>query len=441
MTIFHRPIYPRTLLTLLLWNLLTAVTTFLFIKHYYIAGIIGVIIWIEGAKRLYKLFTKNNSKMTFLLDAIENSDYNFKYTTQGVSEDEKQVNLLLNRIVEIMTKAKLNAQQREKYYELILDAVNTGVVVIDNKGFVYQRNKEALRLLGMTIFTHITQLKRIDENLYETFDHIKGGEKKNISFQQETGTTTLSIHAASMNLQGTPVRLLALNDIKSELDEKEIDSWIRLTRVLTHEIMNSVTPITSLSETLLKRVNPQNKELKTGLETIRSTGSGLILFVENYRKFTHIATPVPSLFYVKNFAVRMRQLSLHLITAGNITITIDVQPADLIVYADENLISHVALNLLKNAIQAIGTTQQDGIIILKAYCDANEAVIIKISNNGPLIPPEEQEHIFVPFFTTKHDGSGIGLSISRQIMRLSGGSLTLQSDTKRHITTFTLKFP
>ena len=192
-----------------------------------------------------------------------------------------------------------------------------------------------------------------------------------------------------MTLQEKHVRIIAINDINSELDDKEIESWIRLTRVLTHEIMNSVTPITSLSDTLLSLHQNVDEEIRGGLEVISSTGKSLIAFVESYRKFTHIPTPQPSLFYVNKFAERLTRLARHHNNYPNITIRIDVEPEDLIVYADENLITQVVLNLLKNAMQAIGHEQENGLILFKAYCDPNEAVILEVTNNGPIIPPRK----------------------------------------------------
>ena len=258
----------------------------------------------------------------------------------------------------------------------------------------------------------------------------------------------LSVRTSEITVHGNHLRILALNDINNELDEKEIDSWTRLTRVLTHEIMNSVTPITSLSDTLLQLVdhrtadNNGEDEIRQGLQTISSTSKGLLSFVESYRRFTRIPTPEPSLFFVKGFVERMVQLARHQFPeAGGITFDIDVNPDDLILHADENLISQVILNLLKNAIQAIGDEQANGLILLRARSDEKEAITIEVTNNGPLIPPEEAEHIFIPFFTTKSEGNGIGLSISRQIMRLSGGSLELRSNPAAGLTTFVLTFP
>ncbi|MEG0455000.1 MAG: HAMP domain-containing sensor histidine kinase, partial [Bacteroides sp.] len=232
------------------------------------------------------------------------------------------------------------------------------------------------------------------------------------------------------------LRILSLNDINTELDEKEIDSWIRLTRVLTHEIMNAITPITSLSDTLLSLATPGNEEIRNGLQTISTTGKGLLAFVESYRRFTRIPSPEPSLFYLKPFLDRMIELARHQNNCSHITFRVEIEPADLILYADENLITQVSVNLLKNAIQAIGT-QPDGVITLRAYGNAAEEVLIEFRNNGKPIPPDVAPHIFIPFFTTKEGGSGIGLSISRQIMRLSGGSIVLLPDKEtRFVLTF-----
>ena len=340
--------------------------------------------WLATLRGISLLFKRNAQKVAFMFDAIDNSDYAFKYATRGRSSNDKLVSDSLNRITQILFQAKAEAIQKEKYYELIMNQVNTGIIVEDDKGNIFQTNNEALRLLGLTVFTHARQLGRIDENLERLISDVRPGEKHQISFINERGTVHLSVRVSEMTLQEKHVRIIAINDINSELDDKEIESWIRLTRVLTHEIMNSVTPITSLSDTLLSRHH------------------------NNY---------------------------------PNITIRIDVEPKDLIVYADENLITQVVLNLLKNAMQAIGHEQENGLILFKAYCDPNEAVILEVTNNGPIIPPEEAEHIFVPFFTTKEGGSGIGLSISRQIMRLSGGSIALRSNPAQRQTTFVLTFP
>ncbi|MDR1258399.1 MAG: PAS domain-containing protein [Tannerellaceae bacterium] len=390
---------------------------------------------------VWRKFRRNAQKIAFMFDAIDNADHAFRYAESGRSSADRLVNRSLNRIIRILFQAQADAMQKEKYYELILNSVSTGIIVIDEGGYIYQTNSEALRLLGLSVFTNVRQLRRLGEGLEEFFTNIRPGNRRHISFTNERGAVHLSVGVSEARLKDKPMRILAINDINSELDDKEIDSWIRLTRVLTHEIMNGITPITSLSDTLLSIYADADKEILHGLETISITGKNLISFVESYRKFTHIPEPEPSLFYVRKFALRMAQLARHQNNYPSIAISVDVCPDDLIVYADESLISQVTLNLLRNAMQAIGHDKADGQIRFKAYCDASEAVIMEISNNGPPIPPEEAQHIFVPFFTTKEGGSGVGLSISRQIMRLSGGSITLKSSPSTKETTFVLTFP
>lgn len=382
---------------------------------------------------LYRIHTK---RVLFMIDALENNDNAIHFPEEKNTPETRDINRALNRVGHILYNVKSETAQQEKYYELILDCINTGVLVLNDNGAIYQKNNEALRLLGLNVLTHIRQLSKVDVTLMQKVEFCRTGEKLQITFNNERGTVNLSIRVSDITIRKEHLRILALSDINSELDEKEIDSWIRLTRVLTHEIMNSVTPITSLSDTLLSLSDIHDEEIRSGLQTISTTGKGLLAFVESYRRFTRIPTPEPSLFYVKAFIDRMVELARHQNTCKNITFHTDIFPADLIVYADENLISQVVINLLKNAIQAIGT-QADGKIEISARCNDSEEVLIEIKNNGPVIPPEIADHIFIPFFTTKEGGSGIGLSISRQIMRLSGGSITLLPGKE---TKFVLKF-
>lgn len=407
----------------------------------------------------HRLYEQHIKKVLFMLDAIENNDNAVHFDDKEHTPDTRLINRALNRVAHILYNVKSETAQQEKYYELILECVNTGIVVLNDNGAVYQKNSEALRLLGLNVFTHVSQLERVDPHLCRLLAACHAGDKLQIPFSNERGSVNLSVRASDITVRREHLRILALNDINNELDEKEIDSWIRLIRVLTHEIMNSVTPITSLSDTLLTLTGADasgsgnREEIRSGLQTISSTGKGLLAFVESYRRFTRIPTPEPSLFYVKGFMERMVELARHQYPDARIRFHTDIVPEDLILYADENLIAQVVINLLKNAIQAIeqataeqqeqdgeerqGTTAQEGNIRIKAYCNQAEAVLIEIANDGPPIPPDVAEHIFIPFFTTKEGGSGIGLSISRQIMRLSGGSISLLPGKE---TAFVLKF-
>ena len=258
--------------------------------------------------RLYQLHTK---QVLFMINALENNDNTFHFPEENGTPESQKINRALNRVGHILYNVKAETAQQEKYYELILDFVSTGLLVLNDNGAVYQKNKEALRLLGLNIFTHIHQLSKVDTTLMEKIENCRPGDKLQVIFHNERGTVNLSIRVSEINVRKEHLRILALNDINTELDEKEIDSWIRLTRVLTHEIMNSVTPITSLCDTLLSMSEGKDEEISHGLQTISTTGKGLLSFVESYRQFTRIPAPEPSLFYVKAFIERMIELARH----------------------------------------------------------------------------------------------------------------------------------
>ena len=354
--------------------------------------------------------------MIFLFDAIDNVDFSFKFPMQGVSKNDRILHQSLNRIKAFLQHTREEQMEREKYYEKILNMVDAGIMVVDSHDNVLQHNQAALRLLDTDVLTHLNQVR---EKLKD--EHLAKHE-----------TTTM--------IKDKPVRIIAISDVSHELSNQEIDSWIKLIRVLTHEIMNTITPVTSLSETLLKELE-ESESLRIGLETIHKTGTELLSFVNNYRRFTHVPQPQPSLFYVEPFLNRMAMLCNH-------EVSIEVSPKDLLVYADESLIAHVVTNLLKNAVEAIKEKESTEVsedkhafIRIKAYANEQEAIVIDVTNNAGIIPDDIAAHIFIPFFTTKKEGSGIGLSLSRQIMRVSGGTLSLHQNKEENTTTFRIVIP
>ena len=402
--------------------------------------IVLLLVAVVGYIRLYRHYRRNIKKVTFLFDAIDNGDFSFNFPTEKRFKEDKILHQSLNRIKLFLQHTREEQMEREKYYEQILNTVDTGILVVDSHDNILQHNQAALRLLDTDVLTHMNQVK---------------GKLKD---------EHLAKHETQAMLKDKHVRIIALSDVSHELSNQEVDSWIKLIRVLTHEIMNTITPVTSLSETLLTRVT-EDKYLKQGLETIHKTGTELLAFVNNYRRFTHVPQPQPALFYVEPFLERMALLCNH-------EVEISVSPKDLLVYADESLLSHVVTNLLKNAVEAFKEkgklsaerNKQDGneqgrnkqecrsadlqsaaskkaFIRLQAYANAQESIIIDVSNTAGLIPEDVASHIFIPFFTTKPEGSGIGLSLSRQIMRVSGGNLSLHQDKAQGITTFRIIIP
>lgn len=371
--------------------------------------IVLLLVAVVGYIRLYRHYRRNIKKVTFLFDAIDNGDFSFSFPTEKRFKEDKILHQSLNRIKLFLQHTREEQMDREKYYEQILNVVDTGILVVDSHDNILQHNQAALRLLDTDVLTHMNQVK---------------GKLKD---------EHLAKHETQAMLKDKHVRIIALSDVSHELSNQEVDSWIKLIRVLTHEIMNTITPVTSLSETLLTRVT-EDKDLKQGLETIHKTGTELLAFVNNYRRFTHVPQPQPALFYVEPFLERMAMLCNH-------EVEISVSPKDLLAYADESLLSHVVTNLLKNAVEAFKEKRKLSFIRLQAYANAQESIIIDVSNNAGLIPEDVASHIFIPFFTTKPEGSGIGLSLSRQIMRVSGGSLSLHQDKTQGIITFRIIIP
>lgn len=391
-----------------------------------------LVVSVAGYIRLYRHYRRNIKKVIFLFDAIDNVDFSFNFPMQGVSKNDRILHQSLNRIKAFLQHTREEQMEREKYYEKILNMVDAGIMVVDSHDNVLQHNQAALRLLDTDVLTHLNQVR---EKLKD--EH-------------------LSKHETATMIKDKPVRIIAISDMSHELSNQEIDSWIKLIRVLTHEIMNTITPVTSLSETLLKELeedmhwegrfatcpnSPKEKDLRIGLETIHKTGTELLSFVNNYRRFTHVPQPQPSLFYVEPFLNRMAMLCNH-------EVSIEVSPKDLIAYADESLIAHVVTNLLKNAVEAIKEKESTEVsedkhafIRIKAYANEQEAIVIDVTNNAGIIPDDIAAHIFIPFFTTKKEGSGIGLSLSRQIMRVSGGTLSLHQDKEADTTTFQIVIP
>ena len=401
-----------------------------------ILWIVGVISCVASVLVFRKMQQQLREKSWLMLEAIRNRDYSFRLPVAGFSGGERVLQDTLNRFGGLMSEQKQLMEQRERFYEQILSSVTSGIIVLDEDMKVVQTNPAAARLLGLPVLSTLQQLDRYGTEVPHVFRTLGAGERCNIQFSTSKGEVQLLVRASVMQLGDRTVRILALNDIRNELDAKELDSWIKLTRVLTHEIMNSIAPISSLSETFLKRSDVIGTPLYDGIRAIHETSTGLISFVDSYRKFSSLQKPSPEPFYLLDLLHQVEGLTL---VPENIALTLQIEPAELMLYADPNLIRQVLINLIKNAVQAIGGHK--GRIHVRAYSSADEHVFVYVSNDGPAIPEAEAEQIFVPFFTARSEGSGIGLSLSRQIMKLSGGTISLlRSGTNGWNTTFVLEF-
>lgn len=442
-----KSIHYRLVLFIILLILSASLLTLCIIKEQYVYSLIPALGVFTSLYLLTFHYKKFNQNILFLLNALDNGDYSFHFTESKMSARERDLNTMMNRIKDILTNARKEVIQNEKFLSLIIENVSTGIVIVTERGNVRTVNHSALQLLGLPVFTHLNQLSSINEDYPLLFHNIKAGEKGQISVINEREEVLVSLQVSQIKVNDDLIKVITLNNIGNELEAKEMESWIRLIRVMTHEIMNSIAPITSLSETMLTLLN--DKDLDTmdssmknntveAFDTIHITAKGLLAFVESYRRFTGVPQPVIKVFELRPLINKLVHLHEHLMEDRNIEVQIIAKDENSIISGDENLITQVVVNIIKNAIQAIDPSEHGKIFI--KYSIQNKFTYIDISNTGKPIPKEELSSIFIPFFTTKESGSGIGLSISRYIMRLHGGKL-IHSLSPEGYTTFTLVFP
>ncbi|PIF03172.1 MAG: hypothetical protein CR987_00635 [Draconibacterium sp.] len=427
-----RYFYIRLICYILLIIGLSGLGVWLFFKDYSFALIflVALVILLVSFKILSS-FDKIQEKITYFFNAVENEDSTLYFSENMSYKPLRELNKSLNRINMLIREAKLKNREQEQYFAALLEQVTTGIVVLNAKGNILQANTEAKKLLNYNTLTHIVQLKRVDENLYRAFEMLNTGNRQLVKLTHNNNTTQLVLQATDFESSNEAFTLVSIQDIRNELDAKEVEAWLKLIRVLTHEIMNSITPITSLSETLLGyytddtipiSVQTTENTIK-GLEVIKERGIGLIQFVESYRKLTKIPAPILKTLELKPFIEHL----VLLVEDENITFKYQIIPENLTIDADEGQISQVLLNLIKNATQAVSGSENP-IIKIVANLSENNRPQISVSDNGNGISEELLEQIFVPFFTTKENGSGVGLSISRQIMRNHGGNIKVISE-------------
>ena len=394
---------------------------------------------------VYVLTTKHlKEKTTYMLDALEDNETNFRF-----NEDRlwgRGFNQALNRLHRLFDKERNNISEQERYYGQMLDHVRTGIIVLDQLHVNYC-NQAARTLLGLHSFRNLNQLDDLYPNLGKTFASLSCNSEQRATFSTDRGERTITMAATEALIKGKTVKIVAFNDISSDIAENEELAWARLIRVLTHEIVNTITPISSLSDMLSQdiaaaQLSPDEpayrqldmQELASGLQTISTSAKGVIKFVNTYRNLTKVPVPVKTAFYLRDLVDRVLQLTAKQVAEVGAECSFVELTEDILLYADENQIAQILVNLVTNALQAEATK-----ITITAMIDEADAVIIDVTNNGLAITPESQKQIFIPFFSTKPEGSGIGLSLSRQMMRQHNGTIHLARSNNQE-TVFTLIF-
>jgi two-component system, NtrC family, nitrogen regulation sensor histidine kinase NtrY len=388
---------------------------------------------------LVSYLNRTNRKIRFFFDSVRNDDSSLSFTIDEKNKSLREIQMSMNNVNLQIQRLKIENKSQEQYFQILLEHLATGIISYNETGHIIHANSTAKKLLSTDVLTHLKQIERIDQKLFLAIKSIKPNERRLIALTNGYEEIQLSLKATSFKSSGNEMVILSIQDIKTELDEKELESWMKLIRVLMHEIMNSITPITSLSESLSRIYGSEGSPLlpeqvteKTihttlqGLNVIMEQGKGLMSFVESYRKLTRVPEPDKKIFKVADLMSRIQILYGSLVKSDMIRMSIIIKEPELEIYADQNLISQVLINLLKNALEA-NENNPSGEIKIIAGVDANNHPEICIQDNGPGISEEKLEEIFVPFFTTRQNGSGIGLSISKQIMRMHGGNLKVRS--------------
>ena len=412
---------------------------FVFSQHSLRFSIICVVTLAILTGALISYLNRTNRNIRFFFDSVKNDDSNLTFPVSPSGGSLSELHASMNNVNLQIQQLKIENRQQEQYFSKVLEHLATGIITFDRKGFVHHVNTAAKKLLNTDVLTHIQQTERIDRKLYRTILDLKPFERHLVAVSNRQGEIQLSLKSTSFGKEDNELMILSIQDIKHELDAREVDSWMKLIRVLMHEIMNSITPITSLSESLSniyrsgeKPVTPAEVTDKTisttleGLKVIKQQGKGLMQFVESYRKLTRIPKPEMKLFRASDLFSRVKILADALEKAKDTSIIFRIETPEPEIFADENLVSLVLINLIKNAVEANENNPSPRITV-KAGKDINARSEICVTDNGPGISAENLEEIFIPFFTTRENGSGIGLSVSKQIMGAHGGTLKVRS--------------
>jgi len=443
--------YFQTIGRVVLIALTTLLFAYLLLGENYIFTSLTLLALVLQTYYLIRYVNETNRKIAYFFEAIKNEDFTLRFPEKLSLKSLDELNHSLNMLNEMIQKIHLKNQTQERFYQEILKQADIGILAINSKGHILFANPRIEHMLNYSPLNHIKQLSQIDENLYRVFSDLRPFERRMIQLTNERENIDLAIKSSTFNLDGQELLLAVIQDIHQELDEKETESWTRLIRVLTHEIMNSITPITSISESILKYHEKNDKNLANslehqkrldntikGLEVIKDQGTNLMSFVQSYRSFLNVPVPDKKIVAIQKLLEQVKLMVDQDLEYANTTINIQIRPPDLELYIDEKQITQVLINLCKNALQSLAN-QENSIIKLIAGLNKAGQKYIEVEDNGPGIPQELINEIFVPFFTTKNSGTGVGLSLSKQILRMHGGNLKVNSVPNKN-TTFTLLF-
>ncbi|PWL39963.1 histidine kinase [Flagellimonas aquimarina] len=446
-----RNFYVQLIFRVLLITLTALALAFAIFKPWYFTLAFSAIFLVAQVYSLITFINSTNRKIAYFFDAIRNEDFTLRFPEKVSIKSFKELNQSLNRVNGLIQEVHLQLQIREQYYQEILKQASIGIMTFNEKGHILFSNPTVEKLLNYTPLNHIKQLAQVDEGLYQVFKSFKPFDRKLFQLTNEREQIQLALKSTPITLDEKSLILVVVQDIHEELDEKETESWVRLIRVLTHEIMNTITPIASISDSIIKyfkkegKVVPSNsldetqiKNTLKGLEVIKEQGGNLMDFVQSYRSLLNVPEPNRAIVSGKKLLGKIEVLMSTRQEEGYTNFKTECNPENLEFFIDEKQITQVLINLGKNALQSIKETKK-GQVHIVAGIENDGVKYIEVRDNGPGIPSDLIDEIFVPFFTTKNEGTGIGLSLSKQVMQLHGGSLKVRSVPNQE-TVFRLAF-
>lgn len=421
-------------------------------EGYMITTIVLLIFVLLQTASLILFLEKTNSRLARFLASIRHSDFSSSFTDESLGKSFAELNHEFNQVIEAFKTNRAEKEEHFNYLLTVVQHVSIGIIVFRRDGKVDVFNNAIKKMLRLNHLRSIQELGAVKDDLPEMLLRMQAGDKLLVKVFLQDELIQLSINATEFRMRGETYVLVSLQNIHPELEDKEIESWQRLIRVLTHEIMNSITPISSLTATIQEMItdpetgesrlqqldNEDIESITAAVETIGSRSRGLLNFVEVYRNLTRIPKPNFRYFPVKELFVRATELLKPKLELHHIQCKWQVFPDDLMVLADPDLVDQVIINLMLNAIDAVKTRQNPQISIVASQ-NVNNRITIDIADNGHGIKPDLMDKIFMPFFTSKKEGSGIGLSLSRQIMQMHKGAISVKSKPEEG-TIFTLMF-
>ena len=409
-------------------------TLFYLQDNWWALGFCGLILTIVLFNTLY-FYNAINRKLTLFFESIRNEDTTLHFPEQVKSGSLKNLHRSLNNINQVLSTIKTHSEHKEWFFKELMRHSATGLIAVDSKGYVEIVNKTALQLFGAKLIVHIDRLKQLNKELWDTFQALEPNQSKTVRTVVRNELHVVMVKMVKLKFQEEEFLIYSLNDIKSELEENELDSWQKLIRIMTHEIMNSITPISSISETLSgyfkkgeKITENQLVNLSDGLEVINERSKGLTHFVENYRRLSRVPKPEFREIAIDDWLESLLKLADQRVSAEHVQMAVFNRVSVKTFLGDQKLLTQVALNLIYNAVDSLTQVGKEDRSLKIKVIEKDNKIRFQFIDNGPGIPMEQIDQVFIPFFTTKEDGSGIGLSLSRQIMRLHKGQLNVRSN-------------